>query len=335
MHDETSTKLVIPQNESVDLKSLFARQRTYIDNFFENLDLTHVEPFFQELLNCQGVVIVTGVGKSGIIAQKIATTLVSTGTRAIYLSPTDALHGDLGIVSSRDIVVFLSKSGESDELLGLIPAIRNKGARLLSMVSNPESRLARAADRVVNLPLTQELCPFDLAPTTSDVLQLIFGDVLAVALMKAKGFSIDQYAKNHPAGRIGKRITLRVDDLMLKGDALPVCRSNRTLGSLLVLLSDKQCGCLLVTDENERLLGIFTDGDLRRSLQKEPESFLTRIVGDLMSPSPRTIAPTALAYDALKVMEGDQQRPITVLPVTQNGRCLGLIKLHDLLQSGV
>jgi len=334
MQDE-ATSVVMPRLEGVELKELFATQRDYIDFFFQTIDFEEAEAFFQELISCRGVIVLAGVGKSGIIAQKIATTLVSTGTRALSLSPTDALHGDLGIVSDRDVLVLLSKSGESDELLNLIPSVRNKGARILAMVSNRESRLAKGVDRFVNLPLTKELCPFDLVPTTSAVLQLIFGDVLAVALMKAKGFSLDQYASNHPSGRIGRRITLRVKELMLTGDALPLCAPEATLGASLVEFSDKRCGCLVVVGKKKQLLGIFTDGDLRRSLQKHQQDVLEASIGELMSYSPRYIAADLLAWEAVKMMEADQKHPITVLPVVEEGQVVGLIKMHDLIQAGL
>lgn len=332
---QTTTNIVMPAVEKVDLIQLFSMQKELITAFFEQLDFHEVNLFFDKLASCQGVVVLAGVGKSGIIAQKIATTLVSTGTRALQLSPMDALHGDLGVVSDRDLLVLLSKSGESDELLSLIPSARNKGAQILALVCNPKSRLAKAADLFVHLPMTKELCPFDLAPTTSAILQLIFGDVMAVALMKAKGFSLDQYARNHPAGRIGKRITLRVKDLMLAGEAVPLCRPDQTLGDLLADLSDKRCGCLLVVDAKQQLLGIFTDGDLRRSLQQHREGVLDTPISELMTPAARTISSDVLAWEAVKMMESDQKRPITTLPVVDDGRVVGLIKMHDLLQTGL
>ncbi len=333
--EKSITGVLVPQLESLNLKELFSTQQKYINYFFNSLNRDEVEGFFKELFECEGVVVLAGVGKSGIIAQKMATTLASTGTRALTLSPMDALHGDLGILSDRDVLVLLSKSGESDELLNLLPSARNKGARLLAMVSNPESRLAQAVDRFVNLPLEKELCPFDLAPTTSATLQLIFGDVLAVALMKAKGFGLDEYAQNHPAGRIGKRITLRVQDLMISGEGIPFASPEDSLGSLLVELSDKRCGCLLVVNEKQELLGIFTDGDLRRSLQKHQGAVLDTPIGSLMSGKPRATTPDTLAWEAMRGMESDHKRPIMVLPVIEATKVVGLLKMHDLIQAGL
>jgi len=317
-------------------QALFETERRYINYFFDNLDCDIVETLLQQLLGCSGHVICSGVGKSGIIAQKIATTMTSTGTPALYLSPTDAVHGDLGIVGCRDIVLLFSKSGESDELLNLVPYLRNKGAEVIAVVSNSESRLAKACSLAIELPLEGELCPFGLAPTTSAALQLIFGDVLAVLLMKERGFSLDDYALNHPSGRIGKRITMKVKDLMLAGEKIPLCNPTDTLADILVELSNKRCGCLLVVDDDHQLLGIFTDGDLRRALQAHKGAVMSARITQLMTPSPKTIFPEAMAWDAMKIMEADQKHPITVLPVVdEQSRVVGLIKMHDILQSGL
>jgi len=317
------------------LKRLFEQQRALVDHFFANVDHSSVQKLLDLILNCKGVVFFSGVGKSGIVAEKIAMTMVSTGTRAFCIPPTNALHGDLGVVGEGDIVVFMSKSGESDELISLVPYVRNKGAIPIALVSNQQSRLEKACDDSVYLPLERELCPFDLAPTTSAAIQLLFGDVLAVALMEAKNFSLGDYASNHPAGRIGKRITLTVTDLMLKGDALPLAGQDDLLGDSLVELSNKRCGTLLIVDDQMRLLGIFTDGDLRRALQGRGGEVLGTPLGELMTRTPRSVAPGLLAYEAIKVMESDQKRAITVLPVVESDRVVGLIKMHDLVQSGL
>ncbi len=317
------------------LKQLFNDQREYINAFFDGLDLSEVERLMEQLVDTKGVIFFCGVGKSGMVAEKLAMTMVSLGVRSWYLPPTNALHGDLGIVSEGDTFIFLSKSGESDELLNLIPFVRNKGARLIAWVSSEGSRLELACDATVHLPLERELCPFDLAPTTSDVIQLIFGNVLAVALMKARNFSLEDYAQNHPAGRIGKRITLRVRDLMLKGAALPTCRPDSRLMDQLVELSDKRCGCLLVVDDEERVQGIFTDGDLRRALQSKGPDVLEERLDSLMTRTFKGVESEALAADAMEVMEADQKRPVMVLPVLDKGKLKGLIKMHDILQSGL
>jgi len=288
------------------------------------------------LYECQGTMIFTGVGKSGLVAKKIAMTMTSTGSRAFYLSPTNALHGDLGILTSKDIFIMLSKSGETEELLHLIPSLRNKHVQIVGILSNPSSRLAKACDLAVHLPMEKELCPFDLAPTTSTVIQMIFGDVLTIALMRMHNFSLDEYAKNHPAGRIGKRITTKVQDLMLRGPAIPLCKPQDKLVDILVELSNKRCGCLLVVNEEMILQGIFTDGDLRRALLKHGANVLNSLIKDLMTCSPRHISPSKLAWEAMQMMESDPKNAITCMPVIDESKKVhGLIKLHDIVQSGL
>lgn len=318
------------------LRELFDLNRSYIEHFFEMIDIGASDHIFTLMKECTGTLIFTGIGKSGLVAKKVAVTMISTGTKASYLSATNALHGDLGMVTDQDLFVIFSKSGASEELLSLAPYIRNKGARLIAIVSQPDSRLAKACHHSIVLPLKQELCPFNLAPTTSTAIQMIFGDVLTVALMREKRFTLDDYALNHPAGRIGKRITLRVKDLMLTGQRIPTCRPTDIAINMLGELSGKGCGCMLVLDEMGILLGIFTDGDLRRSLQKYGITALERPIQDLMTHTPRCIDSQVLAWEAMKAMEADQRSAITVLPVVDDNRkVLGLIKMHDIVQSGL
>jgi arabinose-5-phosphate isomerase len=318
------------------LKELLDNQRNYTDHFFKTLDLKPIEQLVQLLLKSSGVAFFTGIGKSGLIAKKIAFTMVSTGTRALYLSPTDAVHGDLGMVSAQDTFIILSKSGESDELLSLVSAIRNKGATLIAIVCNSKSRLAAACNITITLPFQRELCPFDMAPTMSTTSQLLFGDLLAIALMRHKNFSLDQYALNHPSGQIGKRITLKVKDLMLTGDRIPVCGVEDCLGEILVELSNKRCGCILITDKSSKLLGIFTDGDLRRTLQKVGGEVLNSSMQMIMNPNPSSIGPEVLAWEAMKRMEADTQKRMMALPVVDSeSKLLGLLHLHDIIQSGL
>ncbi len=313
------------------LKELFSEQRSLVNAFFDAIDLVEAQKVLDACLACQGKIVFSGIGKSGIVAEKLATTLTSTGTQSIHLPPTNALHGDIGIVDSKDLLVLLSKSGESDELLDLLPLAKQRGVKTMAWVSSPASRLAKLCDFAMTLPLKKELCPFDLAPTTSSALQLIFGDILIVALMKTKSFSLDDYALNHPAGAIGKKATMQVRDLMLTGDALPRCQPQMLLKDTLVELTQKRCGCVLIVDADQ-LLGIFTDGDLRRSLQKDPDC-LNLPIADLMQTSFESIAPCALAFAALKVMEGEKR--VMMLPVVEGGQLIGLIHLHDILQAGL
>lgn len=323
------------EKEELMVRELFNKQRKYLDYFFDSLNMEQVCRVLDAMKNCRGTIFFSGVGKSGFVANKIAMTMISTGTKAYCLSATDALHGDVGIVDEKDLFFLFSKSGETEELLSLIPVIRNRGAKIISVVCQGESRLARAADLVIELPLEKELCPFNLAPTTSPTLQMIFGDVLAVALMQEREFSLEQYAKNHPAGQIGKRALLKVKDLMVSGERIPLCRRTDALGDCLQELSEKSCGCLLVVDEKRKLQGIFTDGDLRRALQEKGGEVLKCTMEELMTSSPKSIEPEAMAWEAMKMMEEDQKQPIMVLPVLKKGLVEGLMKMHDLVQSGI
>jgi arabinose-5-phosphate isomerase len=317
------------------LQDLFDQQHSYLNYFFNKLDMQQVESMMALFFACKGVILFSGVGKSGIVAQKLATTMTSTGAKALFVSPTDALHGDLGIVGANDLFVLMSKSGESDELIQLLPYIKNKKAQTVAWVSNIKSRLAQRCDLAIELPLLRELCPFDLAPMTSAAIQMIFGDIVAVAMMKLRGFSLDQYAVNHPAGKIGKRITCKVENLMLFGDALPLCFSEDTLGSVLVELTNKRCGCLLVVNEHHILQGIFTDGDLGRALTTQGKSVLEEPIHKLMTMHPKTVNQNLLAWDAMKMMESDANHPISVLPVLEDEKVIGLIKMHDIVQTGL
>lgn len=318
------------------IEELLQKEKQYLNYFFENLDLEEVAKALQVLEECKGLLVFSGIGKSELVAKKIAFTMTSTGTPALFLSPTNALHGDIGVVTPNDVFIVLSKSGESDELLHLIPSLRNKGVHIICIVSNRSSRLAKASDTVLYTPVENELCPFGLAPTTSAVAQMLVGDVLSVALMRNKKFTLDDYAKNHPYGRIGRRITLKVKDLMLSGDAIPQTRTGSKLIETLVELSNKKCGCVLITSEDGTLQGIFTDGDLRRSLEKDASHALEKTMGELMNGSPRFIEAESLAWDALKMMEADQKSPITVLPVVSGEKkVVGIIRMHDIIQSGL
>ncbi len=317
------------------VRALFETQKNYLDEFFANIDFEKTEKILQKFLLCRGNIILSGVGKSGIIANKLAMTMLSTGTKAIFLSPGDALHGDIGIVAKDDIFVAISKSGETKELLELIPYIRKKGAELIAIVSNPDSTLAKLSDLFISLYVKKEICPFNLSPTTSTAAQLIYGDVLSVALMKKKNFSLDEYAINHPSGSIGKKITLRVEDLMLKGDDIPFSFPEDELIDVLHVLSSKRCGSLVVVNEKKELLGVFTDGDLRRAIESSREGFLSKKIKSFMTKTPKWITKDELAYEAMLEMEKDPKKLITVLPVIEKKEVVGIIRLHDILQSGI
>lgn len=317
------------------LKELFLDHQKNINYFFQHVDVTIAESILTLFCNCKGMLVFTGVGKSGIIAEKLAMSMISTGTKALYIPPTNALHGDIGILSEDDIMIFISKSGESEELLSLVPFVKQKKAKTVAWVSSEKSSLLKICDIGINLPFEKELCPFDLAPTTSTAVQLIFGDVLSVALMKMKKFSLDEYALNHPAGSIGKKLMLKVEDLMLKGEELPICQGDTPLCDVLVELSNKRCGCLIIVDKNYKTKGIFTDGDLRRALQKGASLVLEKKMEELMNSSFISTHRKQLAWNALSLMQKDEKKWITVMPVLEENKLVGLIRMHDIVQAGI
>lgn len=316
------------------VETLFTNQQSHINYFFDHLDESRANAFIDAVDACRGAIIFSGVGKSAFIAERLARMFVSIGIKAHFLSPTEALHGDLGVVGPEDLAVFLSKSGSSEELLALAPHIRRRAHSLIALVCHANSLLGSACDMMVELPLDKELCPFDLAPTTSSAIQILFGDVCVVALMQRRGFTEAEYAINHPAGAIGKKLSLLVRDLMLTGDALPLVSPTDRLLDSLVTLSSKGCGCLIVA-VNQQLLGIFTDGDLRRILQRRSHELDQLTLGDVMHVSPKSIAPTALAIDALRCMQEVRGQWITELPVVHEGVFIGLIRMHQIVAAGI
>lgn len=311
------------------LKALFEKQRIYLNSFFEEIDCVAAEKVLDKIHACRGVIILSGVGKSGHIAEKVSATFMSIGIRSLYLSPANALHGDIGFVSSEDLFITFSKSGETEELLALMPHIKKKGAFSIVVVSRADSRLSKLSDLTMILPTDKELCPLDLAPTTSTTAQLIFGDCLAIALMQKRQFSIDGFAANHPGGLLGRKITMKVADLMLRGDAVPMCKKEDRLIDVLHVLSEKRCGCLIVVDDKKRLGGIFTDGDLRRAIETKGNDALQKTVAEFMTRSPKTVSPDLLAQEALRKME--EAHRVTVLPVIDRDVVVGLLHMHDIV----
>lgn len=317
------------------LTELLQEQRRNLDDYFDRLDKNEVEKVVRACLDTKGLIVFTGVGKSGIIAEKIAMTMISTGTKALYLPPTNFLHGDIGILSENDLFVLMSRSGETEELLNLIPFAKKRGTRLLAIVSNPQSRLAKQCDLSINLPFDKELCPFDLAPTTSTTVQLLFGDLLAIALMRSKNFDLSAYALNHPSGTIGKKMTITVDELMCKNDNLPLAKPTDKLTDALTELTNKKCGALLIVDDERNFLGIFTDGDLRRALQTQGTEVLQKKMQEIMTVTALIIDQNKLAWDALKIMQRDPKKFVMMLPVVDKGKIMGLLRMHDIVQAGI
>ncbi|XP_059432360.1 probable arabinose 5-phosphate isomerase [Corylus avellana] len=321
--------------DETTLKNLFKSQQSHLNFFFQNLSLPQTLAFARTLLSAAGTIFFSGVGKSGFVAHKISQTLVSLGVRSAFLSPVDALHGDIGALTPRDVLVLLSKSGSTEELLRLVPCARAKGAFLVSVTSVEGNALAAACDMNVHLPLERELCPFDLAPVTSTAIQMVFGDTVAIALMVARNLTRDEYAANHPAGRIGKSLIFKVKDVMKKQDELPVCREGDLIMDQLVELTSKGCGCLLVIDEEYHLIGTFTDGDLRRTLKASGEGIFKLTVGEMCNRKPRTISPDAMAVEAMKKMEAPPS-PVQFLPVVDHQNVLiGIVTLHGLVSAGL
>ena len=285
----------------------------------------------QALLDCRGRVVVMGMGKSGHIGGKIAATLASTGTPAFFVHPAEAAHGDLGMVCDGDAVLALSNSGESDEIIALLPALKRKNIVLLAVTSNPQSTLARHADIHITAAVSREACPLGLAPTSSTTAVLALGDALAVALLNARSFTRGDFALSHPAGSLGRRLLLTVADVMHSGDALPAVAEGTPLKTAVVAMSEKSLGMLAVIDKQGSLKGIFTDGDLRRLLETR-DSLAGLTVDEIMKPNPVTIAPDKLAAEAAKLM---QQKRIGGLLVSEQGRLVGALNMHDLLRERV
>ena len=294
----------------------------FIDDAFEKT--------IRILANCKGRIVISGIGKSAIVAQKIVATLNSTGTPSLFMHAADAIHGDLGMVQQDDVVMLISKSGESPEIKVLVPLIKNFGNILIGMVGNMQSFLAQSSDHVLNTTVSQEACPNNLAPTSSTTAQMVMGDVLAVCLMELHGFSGHDFAKYHPGGNLGKRLYLRVADLYLNNEQ-PKVSSNATLKQEIVEITEKRLGVTAVVNNNNTVLGIITDGDLRRMLEKTNE--LGAITAaDILTANPKSIEPGMLAVEALDIM---RDHDISQLVVAENGNYLGILHIHDLVREGI
>ena len=295
-------------------------------------------PSFEEavkmLQGCRGRVIVTGVGKSGLIANKISATMVSTGTPAVFLHGSEAMHGDIGIVGKDDIVLAVGRSGESEELLTLLPFIKKIGARILSITAQSESTLARNSDLVLLTPIHEEACPLNMAPTCSTTVALVLGDALAMALMKLRDFQPADFALFHPGGQLGKRLLLTVGDLMRMGEANPVIQLSQNLQMVLCEMTSKRAGAVSVIDQKGRLLGLITDFDIRRVLESGEDLF-SLSVEEVMNPKPSWVYQDEKAVRALEFME-KREKPISVLPVLdRQEKVVGILHLHDLVSCGI
>lgn len=277
-------------------------------------------------------VIISGVGKSGIVGKKIAATFSSVGIPSLFLHPVEALHGDLGIVNEEDVSILISKSGTTDELILLYPYLK-KRTNIIAITTNQESYLAKHSDIHLYIPLQKEACPIELAPTTSTTLTMALGDAIAASVMKMNNFSEVEFAFNHPLGQLGKNLTITVGDVMHKGNNIPLIEVNSSFRDALIVMTDKPLGCLCVVD-NHRLVGIVTDGDTRRALNRY-ESISEIQINDIMTSNPITVSSDTLVGRALSVME-NRKSQINVLPVVDNqNRCVGIVRIHDLIKSGL
>jgi len=287
------------------------------------------------ILSCRGKVIVCGIGKSGIVARKIAATMSSTGTPAVYLHPAEAVHGDMGMITADDVVIIVSKSGNSDEIGKLFPYLKSMGVRIVAITSNGDSSLAHESDIVLDTAVTKEACPMDIVPTTSTTASMVLGDALAVAVFRSRDFKREDFARLHPSGVLGKRLSLKVSELMHSGDEVPLVSTGTTLREALFEIINKRLGCTGIVDQNGTLRGIITDGDLKRILVKNPEA-LGESVEKLMTQNPRTIKAEVLAVEALEKMEMDPPGPITQLFVVDDSmKPVGIIHIHDIIRAGL
>lgn len=280
----------------------------------------------------KGRVVLTGTGKSGLIARKIVATLNSTGTAAIYMHPTDALHGDLGMVRKEDVVIIISKSGSTDEISKLLPMFKRLGVKLIAMSGNPDSSLVKESDIFLNISVKEEACPHDLAPTSSTTAALVMGDALSVALLEKRGFTQEDFALLHPGGSLGKRLSLKIDEIMIKGDGIPMVKEDSSIKDIIIEMTSKRLGTTCVVNEDGKLTGVITDGDLRRLLEKTMD-VKNLVATDIMSKNPKVTNKEFLASFALQTMENYK---ITSLIVTDNQKKpIGIVHLHDLINLGL
>ena len=315
-----SIKDIAIQVIDTEAKSILGLKELLTDNFTKVVEL---------ILNSKGNVIVSGIGKSANIAQKIVATLNSTGTTAVFMHAADAIHGDLGIIRDEDVVIIISKSGETPEIKVLTPLIKTRKNKLVAIVGNIDSFLAKQADYILDTTVPHEACPNNLAPTASTTAQLVMGDALAMALLKCRGFSAEDFAKFHPGGALGKRLYLRAGDLCVK-NARPMVTEDDIMTKVILEITEKILGATAVM-RDDKLIGIITDGDLRRMLMKHPNIEEVR-AKDIMTPNPKTIDKNDLVVNALELM---RKKSITQLPVMDNGNYIGMIHIHDIIKEGI
>ncbi|HMS66152.1 MAG TPA: KpsF/GutQ family sugar-phosphate isomerase [Ignavibacteria bacterium] len=316
-------KVVSIEKKAVsDLEARF-RNKIFAGNFNEAVETIY---------KCKGKTVVTAIGKSGIIAQKIVATFNSTGTYSIFMHSSDSLHGDLGVLRKGDVILLISKSGDTSEIKQLIPNFKLLGIKIISIVGNTDSELAKLSDIALDASVKEEACPHNLAPTSSTTAALVLGDALAIALLQKRDFTSENFAFLHPAGNLGKRLSLRVEDIMTKDDDIPLVKINSNIKDVIYMISSKRLGCACVTDK-KKIAGIITDGDIRRLLEKKFDDIRSITAKDLMNPNPKIISPNMLAYTALGIMEKNK---ITQLIVGDKKKSpAGIIHMHRLIEEGL
>ncbi len=317
------------------LTLLAKRQKESLDFFYQHIDLEEIASLSQKIAKSSGKLIFSGMGKSGFIAKKLASSFLSLGKQALFLSPAEGMHGDLGMIRKEDIFLSLSRSGQTKEILQIVPYIKKRGASIVSFLSDKKGPLFDMSDQTIFLPLLEELCPFNLAPTTSCILQLLAGDLLMSSFMKESQTTLDEYSQNHPGGMIGNSTWMHVEEVMLAEKEIPTALAEEKLLDKLCELTEKQCGCLVVVDKKRSLQGVFTDGDLRRAIQQKGESALHCTLAELMTPKPKAISQKAKLIEAIRLME-KQPFPVMVLPVIdQSSQVVGIVRMHDIIQRGL
>jgi arabinose-5-phosphate isomerase len=322
-------RLNIQKNIQQIAKNVLLNEAKAVENLIQLID-NDFEACVREILASKGRVVITGIGKSAIIANKIVATMNSTGTPALFMHAADAIHGDLGMIQKDDIVICISKSGNTPEIKVLVPLLKRRGSKLVALVSNKSSYLAEHSDYVLNATIGEEACPNNLAPTTSTTVHLAMGDALAIALLELRNFTSEDFAKYHPGGALGKQLYLKVEDVYVN-NALPMVKSDTSLKDVILEISSKRLGATAVVDDAQILLGIITDGDLRRMLQKESNIAMVKAT-DIMTRSPRCIDKNEFAVKALQIM---QENSISQLVVKDGARVAGFVHLHDLLKEGI
>ena len=308
----------------IEAKAVAAQRQALDDEFTKACDI---------LLNCEGRVVVTGMGKSGHIARKIAATLASTGTPAFFVHPGEASHGDLGMITRHDVVLALSFSGETGEILNLLPVIKRQGVSLISMTGKPGSSLAVNSNVHLKIHIEKEACPMNLAPTASTTASLALGDAIAVSLLTARGFGQEDFALSHPGGSLGRRLLLHVDDIMHTGKELPAVAKETLLKDALLEMTRSRLGMTTILDDDGMLAGIYTDGDLRRTLEDQPENSMNMVIADVMTADCTTVKSGTLAYEALRVMEEKKINGLII--IDEDDKPVGALNMYDLLKSGV